>query len=87
VLGSLALGYWVNPAWFLVTAFVGASRIQTNEHRLSDVIAGITLGTLVGVSFAKYHKEKDAKSSLQTISLSPVYDKDLRGWVITLKFL
>jgi len=72
---------------YLVTAFVGASRIQANEHHLSDVIAGITLGTLVGVSFAKYHKEKDAKSSLQNISLSPVFDKDLRGCVITFKFL
>jgi len=72
---------------YMVTAFVGASRIQTNDHRLSDIIAGITLGTLVGVSFAKYHKEKDAKSSQQNISLVPVYDKDLRGWMITLKFL
>ncbi|HSQ77421.1 MAG TPA: phosphatase PAP2 family protein [Nitrospirota bacterium] len=71
---------------YLVTAFVGASRIQANEHRLSDILGGITLGTLVGVSFAKYHKEKDAKKSLQTISLSPVFDKDLRGGVITLRF-
>jgi len=71
---------------YLVTAFVAASRIQTNEHRLSDVMGGITLGTLVGVSFAKYHKEKDAKKSLQTISLSPAFDKDLRGGVITLRF-
>jgi len=29
VLGSLALGYWVNPAWFLFTAFVGVNLIQS----------------------------------------------------------
>jgi hypothetical protein len=29
VLGSLALGYWVNPLWFLFTAFVGLNLIQS----------------------------------------------------------
>lgn len=29
VLVSLALGYWVNPAWFLFTAFVGANLLQS----------------------------------------------------------
>ena len=72
---------------YLTTAFVGASRIQANEHFLSDVIAGITLGTVVGMSVAKYHKEKDAQGVLQNISITPVYDGNLRGGVITLKFL
>ena len=72
---------------YLTTAFVGATRIQADEHWLSDVIAGITLGTLVGASVAKYHKEKDAQGVLQNISITPVYDGNLRGGVITLKFL
>jgi hypothetical protein len=71
---------------YAATAFVGASRIQANQHFLSDVVAGITVGTLVGTSVAKYHKEKDA-GGLQNISVSPVFDNDLRGWVVTLKFL
>ena len=29
VLLSLALGYWVNPLWFLFTAFVGVNLIQS----------------------------------------------------------
>jgi hypothetical protein len=70
---------------YVTTAFVGASRIQANQHFLSDVIAGITVGTLVGTSVAKYHKEKDA-GGLQNISVSPVFDKDLKGWVVTVKF-
>jgi Inner membrane protein YgaP-like, transmembrane domain len=29
VLISLALGYWVNPAWYLFTAFVGLNLFQS----------------------------------------------------------
>ncbi len=29
VLLTLALGYWVHPAWFLFTAFVGANLLQS----------------------------------------------------------
>ncbi len=29
VLGSLALGYWVHPAWLLLTAFVGLNLLQS----------------------------------------------------------
>ncbi|RMG49883.1 MAG: DUF2892 domain-containing protein [Acidobacteria bacterium] len=29
VLLSLALGYWVNPAWYLFTAFVGLNLVQS----------------------------------------------------------
>ncbi len=30
VLGSLALGYWVHPGFFLFTAFVGANLLQSS---------------------------------------------------------
>jgi hypothetical protein len=29
VLASLALGHWVNPYWYLFTAFVGANLFQS----------------------------------------------------------
>ena len=29
VMFSVALGYWVHPAWFLFTAFVGANLFQS----------------------------------------------------------
>ncbi|MBM3738251.1 MAG: DUF2892 domain-containing protein [Acidobacteria bacterium] len=29
VLGSLALGYWVSPYWFLLTAFTGLNLLQS----------------------------------------------------------
>ena len=30
VLASLALGWWVHPAWLLFTAFVGANLLQSS---------------------------------------------------------
>jgi hypothetical protein len=30
VLASLALGWWVHPAWFLFTAFVGVNLFQSS---------------------------------------------------------
>lgn len=72
---------------YMVTAFVGASRIQADEHHLSDVIAGITLGTLVGSSFAKYQKEKyHEKGSSRNISIVPVLDGSSKGIVFNWKF-
>lgn len=29
VLASLALGWWIHPAWLLLTAFVGANLLQS----------------------------------------------------------
>jgi hypothetical protein len=30
VLGSLALGWWLSPVWFLFTAFVGVNLLQSS---------------------------------------------------------
>jgi hypothetical protein len=30
VIGSLALGWWVHPAWLFVTAFVGFNLLQSS---------------------------------------------------------
>ncbi|MDO8500928.1 MAG: DUF2892 domain-containing protein [Gemmatimonadaceae bacterium] len=30
ILVSIALGYWVHPAWLLFTAFVGANLLQSS---------------------------------------------------------
>ena len=30
ILASLALGHWVQPAWFLFTAFVGLNLLQSS---------------------------------------------------------
>ncbi len=72
---------------YLTTAFVGASRVQDNQHHLSDVFAGITLGTVIGTGFARHHKEKEtAKTGLKTLSIKPVFQKDLKGLIFTFKW-
>lgn len=30
ILGSLALGFWAHPAWYLFTAFVGLNLLQSS---------------------------------------------------------
>ena len=37
VLLSLALGYWVNPLWFLFTAFVGVNLVQSAFTRFASL--------------------------------------------------
>jgi hypothetical protein len=44
VLLSVALGWWVHPAWFLFTAFVGVNLLQssvTNFCPLEKILARI----------------------------------------------
>lgn len=46
VLGSLALGWWVHPGWFLFTAFVGFNLIQsslTGFCPLEKMLGGLRL--------------------------------------------
>lgn len=44
VLASLGLGWWVHPAWFLATAFVGSNLLQssfTGFCPLDSILAGV----------------------------------------------
>ncbi len=46
VLGSLGLGYFVNPYWFLFTAFVGINLIQSAFTRwclMEKILAALGL--------------------------------------------
>jgi hypothetical protein len=46
VLLSLALGWWVNPGWFLFTAFVGVNLLQssfTSFCPLERILGGLNL--------------------------------------------
>ncbi len=47
ILGSLALGYWVSPWWYLFTAFVGLNLIQSSFTRwclMEDLLRKAGLG-------------------------------------------
>lgn len=71
---------------YVTTVFVGAARIQAEEHHLSDVVAGITLGTVVGMSFAKYQKEKDRTGTSSNLAVLPILDGNYKGLVAQWKF-
>jgi len=46
VLGSLVLGHWVNPYWFLFTAFVGLNLLQSSVTKwclMDDILKKVGL--------------------------------------------
>jgi hypothetical protein len=72
---------------FSVATFVGASRIQDNMHYLSDVVAGMALGTVVGMSFARSFKEKSIGTSVSSdVALVPIVERGYRGIAFTWRF-
>jgi hypothetical protein len=47
VLGSLALGTWVSPYWFLFTAFVGLNLLQSSVTKwclMEDLLKKVRIG-------------------------------------------
>ena len=47
VMLSVALGYWVNPAWLLITAFVGLNLFQsafTNRCPMMTILRKVGVG-------------------------------------------
>lgn len=47
VLGSLALGHFVSPYWFLFTAFVGLNLVQSSVTKwclMEDILAKARIG-------------------------------------------
>jgi hypothetical protein len=47
VLGSLALGYWVSPWWYLFTAFVGLNLLQSSFTKwclMEDILRKVGVG-------------------------------------------
>lgn len=51
-------GHKVGTAAYLIAGLVAISRINDNEHYLSDVIVGAGLGTIIGRGFARTFQEK-----------------------------
>jgi hypothetical protein len=48
VLGSLALGYWVSPWWYLFTGFVGLNLLQSSYTRwclVEDILRKVGIGS------------------------------------------
>ena len=49
---------------YLIASLVGISRINDNDHYLSDVIVGAGIGTVIGRGFAKTYNENSYKPNM-----------------------
>jgi membrane-associated phospholipid phosphatase len=64
------------PAYVLASG-IGLSRIESNRHHLSDVLAGATLGFIVGRTVTRLDDEQPAKKRL--VSVGPATDARGQG--------
>ncbi|MFC1785724.1 phosphatase PAP2 family protein [Candidatus Neomarinimicrobiota bacterium] len=58
VIANELYGRKIGTVAYLIAGLVAVSRINDNEHYLSDVIVGAGLGTIIGRGFAKTYQEK-----------------------------
>jgi len=63
---------------YAVASLVGFSRIEKNKHHLSDVIAGATLGYLIGRTVAKV-TDRRATRKTRTMTVAPVIGRETTG--------
>jgi membrane-associated phospholipid phosphatase len=74
------------PAYTLAS-LVAVSRLQRNKHYLSDVMAGATLGYIVGRTVVRVNgKPLDTPRGGTQLSLSPVVGRRTRGIAATVTF-
>jgi Inner membrane protein YgaP-like, transmembrane domain len=56
VLVSLALGYWVNPYWYLFTAFVGLNLFQSGFTNWCPMMAFLRIFKVAEPGGQTHHK-------------------------------
>jgi membrane-associated phospholipid phosphatase len=79
-------GWKVGLPAYSVAGLVAVSRLQRNKHYLSDVIAGATLGYIVGRTVVRVNGQPlDAPRGAQ-FSLSPVITRHSRALVAGITF-
>lgn len=80
-------GYaWGIPA-FMISGFVGASRINDNRHYLHDVLAGATIGLAYGVGISRlYRQETPGKQDGSSFFVLPLFDESTKGLTLVGEF-
>jgi len=74
-------GHKVGVPLYTFASFIGLSRISDNKHFLSDVLFGAVLGTVIGRSVAKMHKNDN---KIRRFNILPHTDGHSTGLIITL---
>jgi membrane-associated phospholipid phosphatase len=70
-------GWKVGVPMYALAAGIGLTRIEQDRHHLSDVIAGATLGFVVGRSVTRLDGERPAKKRF--VSVGPATDPHGQG--------
>lgn len=75
------------PAYLLAGA-VGASRMKQNMHYFSDVVAGATLGFIVGRTVVRVNGRPLADGSRKgaSLNMAPIVARHVRGMQVSLTF-
>jgi membrane-associated phospholipid phosphatase len=70
-------GWRVGVPAYLLASGIGLSRIESNRHHLSDVLAGATLGLVVGRTVGRLDGERPARKRF--VSVGPATDLHGQG--------
>jgi membrane-associated phospholipid phosphatase len=73
------------PAYTLAS-LVAVSRLQRNKHYLSDVMAGATLGYIVGRTVVRVNGQSVPAQGRAHLSFSPIVSRRTRGVVARVEF-
>ena len=65
---------------------VAASRLQRNKHYLSDVLAGATLGYIVGRTVVRVNGAPLEPRRGVTVSVTPLLGRQTRGLMVAVTF-
>lgn len=79
-------GWKVGVPAYAVASAVGISRLQRNKHHLSDVLAGATLGYIVGRTVVRVNGSPLEKGGGTTVSVTPLLGRGTRGLMVSVVF-
>jgi membrane-associated phospholipid phosphatase len=70
-------GWKVGVPAYALASCIGLTRIESNRHNLSDVLAGATLGIIVGRTVGRLDGDRPAKKRI--VSVGPATDANGQG--------
>jgi membrane-associated phospholipid phosphatase len=86
VVAERHFGWKVGVPAYGIAAAVALSRLQGDKHYLSDVMAGATLGYIVGRTVVRVNSQPMVTRSRVQLNLSPVVSRRTRALVLDVAF-
>jgi membrane-associated phospholipid phosphatase len=81
-------GWKIGVPAYLLAGLVGASRLEQDKHYLSDVVAGATLGYIVGRSVVRVNGRplEDGSHRGTQVNVAPIVARHARGLQLSVVF-